>query len=149
VRQIAVSSLGDGDEHNTYDEVVPTCLHYTIEWKVTVNGKQLSKDTEQDLALAPISYWHMFLKPSLRSFSAGKVAQNRHVQCDDTTINVSVIDRSYRDLAKRFDDTDIDWTIVEKQLINWGELFRSGKRLRIDLSFNYVDIYLKVTPAIK
>jgi hypothetical protein len=63
----------------------------------------------------------MFRKPKLEKLLRRKVAQNRHVQCDDTTISVSVTDRSHRDLTKRFDDTDIDWTIVEKQLINWGD----------------------------
>jgi hypothetical protein len=29
--------LAEWDEHNSYDEKVPTCLHYTIEWKVYVN----------------------------------------------------------------------------------------------------------------
>jgi hypothetical protein len=63
----------------------------------------------------------MFRKPKLEKLLRRKVAQNRHVQSDDTTISVSVTDRSHRDLTKRFDDTDIDWTIVEKQLINWGD----------------------------
>ena len=35
---------------------------------------------------------------------------NRHIRCDDTTVVASVTDRSERDLTKRFDDIDIDWS---------------------------------------
>lgn len=52
---------------------------------------------------------------------------------------MSVTDRTERDLIKRFDDIDIDWSLVEKQFVKWGELFRSGKKLRVDLSFNYTE----------
>jgi len=31
-------------------------------------------------------------------------------------------------------DIDIDWSIIEKELMQWGDLFRSGKKLREDLS---------------
>lgn len=58
---------------------------------------------------------------------------------DDTTVVVSVTDRTERDLVKRFDGLDIDWTILEKQLQTWSYLFRIGKRLRIDMSFNYIE----------
>jgi hypothetical protein len=29
--------------------------------------------------------------------------------------------------------------VVEKQLIAWGELFCAGKKLRLDISFNYIE----------
>jgi hypothetical protein len=44
------------DEENTYDEDLPSCIHYSIKWKVTLNNKLISKDTEQNLVLAPTFY---------------------------------------------------------------------------------------------
>jgi hypothetical protein len=66
-----------------------------------VNKKEISKDTEQDLVLAPTVYWHMFLKSKLEKLVRRKVAQNRYIQCNDTSIAVSVKERSERDLLKR------------------------------------------------
>jgi hypothetical protein len=138
-RKLQFLQLAEWDENNGYDEEVPTCLHYSIEWKVSVNSKVISKDTEQDLVLEPITYWHMVLKPKLDKLLRKKVAQNRLIRCDDTTVVASVTDHSERDLTKRFDDVDINWSVIQKQLIGWGELFRRGKKLRVDLSFNYID----------
>jgi hypothetical protein len=132
--------LNEWDERNSYEELVPTCLHYSIEWKVVVNNKVVVKDTEEDLVLVPIAYWHMILQPKLEKLLRRKLAQNRQVRCDDTNVVVSVSGRTERDLTKRFDDLSIDWSVVAKRLMAWGELFRSGKKLRVDLSFNYVDL---------
>jgi hypothetical protein len=33
----------------------------------------------------------------------------------------------------------VDWSVVDKQLLSWGELLRAGKRLRVDISFNHVE----------
>ncbi len=68
------------------------------------------------------------------------MAANGQVRCDDTEVKVSVTDRTQRDLVKRFDDLNIDWPTTAKQLESWGEQFRSVKKLRVDLSFNYIDI---------
>jgi hypothetical protein len=50
---------------------------------------------------------------------------------------VSVTDRIERDINKRFDDLDIDWKVLEKQLEAWSPLLHVRKRLRIDISFKY------------
>ncbi|KAJ5993082.1 hypothetical protein N7451_008806 [Penicillium sp. IBT 35674x] len=91
-----------------------------------MNKKVISRDTEEDVALAPSAYWSLTLK--------GKGG----ARSDDTSIVVSVNDRSQRDLLKRFDHLDIDWTAVEKRLLRWGELFSRGKKLRLSITFKYV-----------
>jgi hypothetical protein len=126
-------------EGEAYDELVPNCIHYSIEWKVTFNNKLISKDTEQNLVLAPSFYWPLFLQPKLEKLLCKKLPSNKRVRPDDANVVISVTERSERDLTKRFDETDIDWLVVEKQLVAWGELFRAGKKLRVDISFNYIE----------
>lgn len=114
------------------------CIHYSIEWKVTLNHRIVAKDTEQDLVLAPRAHWRLFLKPKLAEL-IGKKFPRKRVESDDTTIVVSVNQRSQRDLTRRFDQTDIDWSAIEKQLLAWGELFSAGRRLRLNISFGYIE----------
>jgi len=48
--------LADWDEDNAYDEHPPTCIHYSIEWKLIVEKKLIVKETEPDLVLAPSAF---------------------------------------------------------------------------------------------
>lgn len=81
----------------------------------------------------------MFLRPELEKRLQRKLLPYKRITCDDTSVTVSVAGRWERDLTKCLDETDIDWSIVEKQLLAWAELFRAGKKLRLDLSSNYVE----------
>lgn len=58
---------------------------------------------------------------------------------DDTVIHVLTSDRTKRKLTKRFDDTDIIWTAIKKQLVMWSDVLFRGKKLTLKISFNYVD----------
>lgn len=96
-------------------------------------------NTEQDLVLKPIAYWYEILKPKLDQPLQRKVAQNRHILCEDTTVAASVNYRTEPDVTNQFENLNIDWSMIEKQLVAWGALFRSGKKLRVNISFNYID----------
>ncbi|OQE68824.1 hypothetical protein PENNAL_c0145G00226 [Penicillium nalgiovense] len=135
-RLLQLSEWHNGMSSN---ELSASCIQYTIEWKVTVNKKVLSRDTEEDVVLTPSAYWPMTLKGKLEKLLEGKTPGKGRVRSDDTSIVVSVNDRSQRDLMKRFDHLDIDWTAVEKQLLRWGELYHRGKKLRLSITFRYVE----------
>lgn len=111
------------DPDLAYDSDFPNCLRYSLEWKVTLNGKAISKDTEPEVLLAPGCYWRLVLQAQLEELLQNKFQGNRGVRADDTTVVVSVTERSQRDLTKRFNQTKVDWAIVEKQLCNWGQYF--------------------------
>ncbi|KAH8434447.1 uncharacterized protein LDX57_012094 [Aspergillus melleus] len=127
---------GDWGEGRTYDEDPPTCIHYLIEWKITLNNRTVAKDTEQDLVLAPRYYWRLFLQPKLKELLLRKYPY-RKLESDDTSVVVSATRQ--KGLTLRFDGTDVDWTSIEKQLLDWGDLFLAGKKLRLVISFNYME----------
>ncbi|KAF4772759.1 hypothetical protein HER10_EVM0012675 [Colletotrichum scovillei] len=129
--------LIDWDRFRSYDEQPPTCIHYSLEWKLTANNRTVSKDSEPNLVLAPGDFWDMTLQSKLSNLVTKKLA-NKLFKPDDTTVIVSVRDRS-EDLVKRFDDLEIEWEVVETQLRTWSHLFRAGKKLKISVSFNYVE----------
>ncbi|KAK0738227.1 hypothetical protein B0T18DRAFT_441031 [Schizothecium vesticola] len=130
----------DWNPNLPYNESPPTCIHYSIEWKLLLKKGRLSKltnDTEQNLVLAPGAFWDQTLEPKLQQLLAKKTPRNKCYEPDETNVVVSVTDRSQRDLTKRFDELDIDWGVVENQLVAWSHLLRDGRQLRIDISFIY------------
>ncbi|KAK5308970.1 hypothetical protein LTR70_010701, partial [Exophiala xenobiotica] len=128
----------DWQSDGAYDEDPPTCVHYSLEWRVTSNGKPISKDTEPNLVLSPSAFWQRTLHSRLDRLVGRKMGDADIAKAEETSITVSVTDRSERDLTKQFDELDIDWTVIEGQLVEWSDLFRRGKKLRVDITFHYV-----------
>jgi hypothetical protein len=103
-----------------------------------LNNKLISKDTEQDLVLAPQYHWSFILRSKLRKLVQKKLSKHRNITCDDVNVVVKNTGRSERPLVKRFEDMVIKWATVERQLVEWSELFRAGKKLIVEVTFNYV-----------
>ncbi|PGH02176.1 hypothetical protein AJ80_08899 [Polytolypa hystricis UAMH7299] len=116
--KLPLLQFGDWVEGESYDEDPPTCIHYWIEWEITLNKRTVIKDTEQDLVLAPGFYWRLFLEPKLREKLCAKYP-HRKIVLDDTSIVVM--------------------PDIEKQLSEWGHHFLAGKRLKLIISFNYIE----------
>jgi hypothetical protein len=131
--------LAEWDEYNSYEEDTPSRLRYSIEWKIAVNNRAVAKDTEQDFVLAPAVYWRMYLQAKVEKLVARKLPRSSHVELDDIGVIASIKDRSESDLTKRFDDMNIDWSVIERQFVRWSEPFRAGKKLKVSLTFNYID----------
>lgn len=91
-------------------------IKYLIEWKVTLNNRFLAKDTEQDLAHKPNTYWQK-IKEKAERIVQRKKPRNQRVRLDDTIVTVTVDQRSQHDLTKYFEGTDVDWTQIEAQLL--------------------------------
>ena len=120
-------------------------LSYSVEWKATVsmpskkNKRTLATDTEQDITLELVAYWRHFLYPKLKKLVRKRFAVDGQPRLEDTSVVISVNDRSERDLRKHFDGSKVDWAKLEEQLLKWGEQCRRGRQLRVDLEFHYVD----------
>lgn len=50
----------------------------------------------------------------------------------------SVLHDRSQELRQQAEGIDIDWEMTEKQLLKWKELFRRGKKLKLDVCVNYV-----------
>ena len=137
--QLGFCQLSEWDEEKTYNEQPPTCLHYSMEWKLRVNSREVSTETEQDLVLEPASYWRLFLKSKLEEIVLRKIpAKKRDLKSEDIKVVMTVLrQRLESPVTRNFEETNIDWSIVETQLRNWGHLFLAGKKLRVTISFNY------------
>ena len=62
---------------------------------------------------------------------------HRKIETDDNSVTVSATrQRGIWDL----DGTDIDWSSIEKQPFDWGDLFLVSKKLKLMNPFNYMYI---------
>lgn len=94
------------------------------------------KDTKQDLAHPPRSYWEQIIEEAGNTLRR-KIARGRRVRLDDTDFVLSV--NSQRNIDKHYGSTNVDWNEVEKQLLEWAYLFRRGKRIRLQISINHME----------
>lgn len=122
-----------------YDEVPPMYVHYNAEWKVKVHKTVIFKETEENNVLSPMAFWQRVLQTRLEEQLQKDNRSLASLRAKATDIVVSVTGRAARPWVKQFEATDIDWSKVERKLIEWSDLFRTGKRLRVDICLQYVE----------
>ena len=120
----------------SYDDQPPFCIHYRLEWKLTLNKRTVAKQTEKDLVVAPSDFWTEKLSSKITA-----IAQSTGKTCEPsaTIMALSVNERNEDPVNNYYPQLDIDWPDVERQLQAWGHLLRIGKKLKIEIAFNYIE----------
>ncbi|SPJ72411.1 uncharacterized protein FTOL_02139 [Fusarium torulosum] len=83
--RLPLLQLDDWDPDSAYDESPPTCIHYSIEWKLQLRKGRLSKltnDTEQDRVLAPGAFWDTTLKDKVDRLLRQKTPRGKKLRID-------------------------------------------------------------------
>lgn len=127
-------------------EYPDTYLKYTLEWKIVVKTRSILTMTEQSLRVSPSSFWVNVLQVKLEEFVKKRRAAHKFYEPESTKAVLSVTERKVRDVKKHFEQLEIDWPSLERQLENWATFFRSGKELRLDLTFVYDEVDDIVAP---
>lgn len=122
-------------------------IHYNVEWKVKVHKTVIFKETEENIVLSPMALWQRVLQTRLEEQLQKDDRSLASLRAKATDIVVSVTGRAARPWVKQFEATDIDWSKVERKLIEWSDLFRTGKRLRVNICLQYVETETATRPA--
>lgn len=88
------------------------------------------------MVLAPGDFWEVQLKSKVDAAVLKKLPGDKYIP-DEAFAIVSVNDRAEDDLELSFPDCVIEWHAIEKQLVDWNHLYRSGKRLKIKMELTY------------
>jgi hypothetical protein len=59
-------------------------------------------------------YWPLILWPKLKKLLRKKVSSNKRIMPDNTSVVVLVTRRIERDLTKRFNKIEVDWSVIKK-----------------------------------
>jgi hypothetical protein len=95
-----------------------SAVHYTIEWKATLNNHQVLHKTEGS-EIKPREYWESYLKPKIDKLLTDNFP-DKILQIVNINLIVLIDKRGYRNkkkLIRQFPKLRINWHVIESQLI--------------------------------
>lgn len=134
------------DEQATYNENPPSCVHYDLTWKISLNKgttrltNLTESRTENNLVLAPGAFWKRTLKDTVQQVLERKTPAGKKYTIEETKIKVSTDQRGRSNLfSKVYDLMDILWDDVERELEKASDVLLSDKRILVDITVVYKD----------
>ncbi|KAH8649528.1 hypothetical protein BGZ61DRAFT_487982 [Ilyonectria robusta] len=124
------------DQHTRTNEQPPDYIRYHVEWKLSVNNRQKSGESEPGVVISPRKFWKHVLRSKLQ---AAVEKSPKPWEPAETKIILSVTDRKTSSITKRFPKLDIQWSYVAEQLQDWSHFLRDGKKLSAQVTFYYVE----------
>jgi hypothetical protein len=118
---------------NDHDPDNEPKLSYSIEWRISHNGKKLPKDTESDVTCTLETYWADVMKTKVEKYAAKKLASYGKCHVEDTNVTMCVAHRSVRDLVKSYDGLNVEWRDLDRQISD-RVAYRKPIRLEIILT---------------
>lgn len=136
VPQLRLLRLEEWDETKAYNEDPPTTLPYTLGWCAMLDGEEIVRDTEPDLVLNPSAYWQLLLRGRVEKLVQEALDNGATWKIHHVVVTVFIHGRSSEPKLVKHFEGDIKWQCVERHLAQWSDQFRSGKKLRVDLTFH-------------
>ncbi|PTB49516.1 hypothetical protein M431DRAFT_500287 [Trichoderma harzianum CBS 226.95] len=122
---LAFVPYADWRPGRSYNQQPAENIWYDVEWKLSVNNRRKTGESEPGIALSPRQFWKYVLQPKLQAVV--KSAKSP-LTASDTQILLSVSDRKTSSITKRFSKLDINWLFVAKQLQEWSRFLTDDKR---------------------
>ncbi|EHK19828.1 uncharacterized protein TRIVIDRAFT_68184 [Trichoderma virens Gv29-8] len=124
---LAFVPYADWRPGRSYNQQPAENIWYDVEWKLSVNNRRKTGESEPGIALSPRQFWKYVLQPKLQAVM--KSAKSP-LTASDTQILLSVSDRKTSSITKRFSKLDINWLFVAKQLQEWSRFLTDDKRTK-------------------
>jgi hypothetical protein len=128
------------EDLDTSDEEEPELtIPYNVEWKLSINNRRRAGQSELGIVEPPREFWRHVLEPKL-----AKEIAKKPCQANETKIVLSTTRRSTPPITRSFEELDVDWSFVKKQLQKWKKLPNKSKSrnvttVTITFYYTYVD----------
>lgn len=140
--ELPLLRLHEWDNEHHYDRTNPECIHYDLRWKISqrerIRARQVSQGSKLDVVLAPSDYWRVTLQSVVDAILSDqeKFPGDNYVH-ETTSIGISIERTRSRGFSECFENTTVDWDMVDDHLEGLGDLVRLGKKITVHIELVY------------